>query len=508
MKNFIFGVLASISFQVSAATIVQFKSHVKSLPSSLEVMLHSLDYEVKPYWKERRMTIQRLPSSTWEQIKRQQNLAIRFREESSFLNLQDPAIEKIVLDRDLSGVTMKKVQPVSDPILPCNHSIYLGEYSAKITQNLSREASCDGYWLFPEENTPYEFSISNGKTLEVYEDGLRIFSTTKSGTTQFRVGSHGQIAVVKGEPGPYTVAWKPAKYKVFKRVATFGEGSNAFGFGAIEASQAFLDLTGDTTEKTSRVTHQGAYMMNVGALWAKGIKGEKTRVAVIDTGVDFNHPFLKDVLEEGIHISEPGRLPEDDESHGTHVAGIIHQVAPLAKIVPVKVLDKNGSGSVADIVKGIDWAIDQGVDVINLSIGGDVDEPEFLQVLEKAASQGILVAMASGNDSGFVPTFPANYVSKIKNLGFAVGALNIDRALTVFSDRSGNDPKMKYVAAFGEMVNSSVPGGGYKKFSGTSMAAPQVSGLFALFRSLPEKMSSPEILKALKNSVLLTSLED
>jgi subtilisin family serine protease len=231
-------------------------------------------------------------------------------------------------------------------------------------------------------------------------------------------------------------------------------------------------------------------------------------VAVIDTGVDFDHPFLKDVLEEGVNISEPGKAARDDEGHGTHVSGIIHQVAPLAKIVPIKVLDKNGSGTIKDIVKGVEWAVAENVDVINLSIGGDVDDPLFFQALEKAADQGILVAMAAGNDSRFTPTFPANYVSRAKDLGFAVGALNLGRELTMFSDRSGNDPDMKYVAAFGEMVNSSVPGGGYKKFSGTSMATPQVSGLFALFKSLPEKLPSKEILEALKSSVLLTSVED
>ncbi|MEI8025126.1 MAG: S8 family serine peptidase [Pseudomonadota bacterium] len=509
MKYLISSVMVLGSLKVSAATIVQFRDHVKTLPSSFQLALKDHSYEIKPSWKESRMTIQRLPTSTWDQIKRQPNLAIRIAEASFSLSLkEDPAIERVLFDADFTNGESQKVQQVSDPSLPCKNSIYLGEYSAKISQNLTEEKNCDGFWVFPEENTPYEFSVSNGKTMEVYEDGKRIFSGSKSVDTQFKIGSSGQIVVVKGKPGPYTVSWKPLKYKEFKRVATFGEDSNAFGFGSIEASKAFLDLTGNTTEKSSQVNHQGAYMMNVGSLWAKGIKGEQTRVAIIDTGVDFSHPFLKDVLEEGINISDPGHAPDDDESHGTHVAGIIHQVAPLTKIVPVKVLDKNGSGSIADIVKGIEWAIDQGVDVINLSIGGDVDESQFFHVLEKAASHGILVAMASGNDSRFLPTFPANYVSTIENLGFAVGALNLNRALTLFSDRSGTDPKMKYVAAFGEMVNSSVPGGGYKKFSGTSMATPQVSGLFALLKSLPEKMSSSEILNALRKSVLLTSLED
>ncbi len=509
MKYLITSILALGSIRLSAATIVQFKDHVKTLPSSFQLGLVAHAYEIKPYWKEKRMTIQRQPTSTWDQIKRQPNLAVRTTEAAFPLSLkQDPAVKRILYDAELTKGEGLKVTPISEPNLPCKNSIYLGEYSAKISQNLTDTNNCDGFWLFPEEDTPYEFSVSNGKTMEVYEDGKLIFYGKKSVDTQFKIGSSGQIVVVKGKPGPYTVTWKPLKYKDFKRIATFGEGSNAFGFGSIEASKALHDLTGKSTEKSSRVDHQGAYMMNVGSLWAKGIKGEQTRVAVIDTGVDFSHPFLKDILEEGINISEPGRAPDDDESHGTHVSGIIHQVAPLTKIVPVKVLDRNGSGSIADIVKGIEWAIDQGVDVINLSIGGDVDESQFLHVLEKAAAHGILVAMASGNDSRFVPTFPASYVSSVENLGFAVGALNLNRALTLFSDRSGTDPKMKYVAAFGEMVNSSVPGGGYKKFSGTSMATPQVSGLFALFKSMPEKMSSSEILNALKKSVLLTSLED
>jgi len=509
MKYAILIVLGLESFQVSAATIVQFRGDVKTLPSSFQTELSGDNYEVKPYWEETRMTIQRLPTSTWDQIKRQPNLAIRIANLPLTLNFKDdPTIERILTDSDFTKLETKKVQQVIDPILPCENSIYLGEYSAKISQKLTEVKNCDGFWLFPEEDTPYEFSVNNGKTMEVYEDGKPIFSGIKSLDTQFKIGGSGQIVVVRGKPGPYTVSWKPKKYKDFKRIATLGEVSNAFGFGSIEASKAFLELTGNTSGKSSTVNQQGAYMMNVGSLWAKGIKGAQTRVAVIDTGVDFSHSFLKGILEEGINVTDPGQAPNDDESHGTHVSGIIHQVAPLAKIVPVKVLDKNGSGSISDIVKGIEWAIDQGVDVINLSIGGDVDEPDFLHVLEKAASRGILVAMASGNDSRFLPTFPANYVSAVENLGFAVGALNLNRALTIFSDRSGTDPKMKYVAAFGEMVNSSVPGGGYKKFSGTSMATPQVSGLFALFKSLPEKMSSSEILRALQKSVQLTTLED
>ena len=175
MKIAILSVLVLGSFKVSAATIVQFRGQVKTLPSSFQTELSVDNYEVKPYWEENRMTIQRLPTSTWDQIKRQPNLAIRISNLPLTLNFKDdPAIERISTDSDLTKLEAKKVQQVIDPILPCENSIYLGEYSAKITQKLTEVKSCDGFWLFPEEDTPYEFSVNNGKTMNqsVRTDGI------------------------------------------------------------------------------------------------------------------------------------------------------------------------------------------------------------------------------------------------------------------------------------------------------------------------------------------------
>lgn len=490
------------------AVIIQFKNGVRDIPLELSGYTQNQEIILKPNWEYPRYVTQSISLSVWDQIKRQPNLAIRF-EHLKFesLNFYLPNIEKIVEDRAI--ISLKQdITPVSDPSLPCSNTIYIGGYSGEFHQDLKENDDCDGFWLFPEEGTPYTAEVSDGRTLEIYEGGQLIQKGKGSLSFQFEAAEKSQILVVRGDRGKYTVKWKPAKYNDYFKRLDLPELSNAFGYGSIESTQAYSYLTGKGTSKTNLEKYQGAYMMNVGALWQKDIRGQGIRVGVIDTGVDFSHPFLKDCLESGVNIADPGSAPQDDEGHGTHVAGIIHQIAPMAKIVPIKVLDRFGSGSAREIAAGINWAIEQRLQVLNFSIGADLDDEQVFTALKRAQDLGILVALAAGNDSSSQPTFPARYTAVLPNLGFAVGALNNSRELALFSDRSGNDPKINYVAAFGTLVHSSALGGGYKKLSGTSMAAPQVSGLFALFKSLTPANDSRVLLNALKNSVQLTSIED
>ena len=506
MKRFF---LSFIGLQCAeGAMIVQFKKGVSEIPQEFAQFTQSHGTEIKPMWNEPRFVTQVIATSVWDKIKRQPNLALR----SDYLDIKKlrphaSYIEKMVEDRNLS-LPLEDITPVVDPRLPCQNTIYIGGYSGQFQQNLGEEGACDGYWLFPEEGIPYIAHISGDRTLEIYEGGQLIKQGKGSLSFSFAVGEKSQILVVRGAKGKYSVDWKPENRPEYIRKSQLNEISNAFGFGSIEGSKAYTHLTGVMTSKSSNEKHQGAYMMNVGSLWQQGVKGLGVRIGVIDTGADFSHPFLKDVLEAGINVTSPEEQPQDDEGHGTHVSGIIHQIAPLARIVPIKVLDRYGSGSVRDIVAGINWAIEQKLQVLNLSIGGDLDDEEVFNALKRAEEAGILVAMAAGNDSSSTPTYPARYTALLPNLGFAVGALNLSRELTNFSDRSGNEPNMKYVAAFGTLVNSSMLGGGYKKLSGTSMAAPQVSGLFALFKSLSPNSASALLLDALRDSVQLTSVED
>ena len=137
-------------------------------------------------------------------------------------------------------------------------------------------------------------------------------------------------------------------------------------------------------------------------------KGSGVTVAVVDTGADLNHPDLAGQLVTGRNVMDPFSAPQDDNGHGTMTAGIVAArtnngrgvvgVAPSAKVMPIKVLDSNGSGSDADIAVGIDWARTHGAKVINLSLGGSADDPVLRDAVENAIAANVVVVAAAGND--------------------------------------------------------------------------------------------------------------
>jgi cell wall-associated protease len=229
--------------------------------------------------------------------------------------------------------------------------------------------------------------------------------------------------------------------------------------------------------------------------WEAGATGAGRTVAVIDTGVT-QGPDLVNVAPGWNFVADNGDA-HDDNGHGTHVAGTVAQttnngvgvagVAGQATIVPVKVLDDTGDGTDADIVAGINWAVAQRVDVINLSLGGDGDGGTCAAVAN-AVANGVTVVAASGNAGGPV-SFPAACPGAI-----AVGATTIDGSVAAYSNRG---PQLALTAPGGNMATDlnadgvrdgilqwSVFGGspGYYLESGTSMAAPHVAGAAALIR--------------------------
>ncbi len=218
--------------------------------------------------------------------------------------------------------------------------------------------------------------------------------------------------------------------------------------------------------------------------WATA-RGAGVRVAVIDTGIDKDHPDLAANVAGGVNFVRKGRKPanssawDDDNGHGTHVAGIIAAAdndigvlgaAPEASLYAVKVLDKRGSGYVSDVIAGIEWAVANGMDVANMSLGGDGDVQSLREACDAAAEAGLLLVAAAGNDGGAVD-YPAAYPSVI-----AVAATDAADAVPSWSSRG---PEVA-LAAPGVDVFSTWKGGGYAVESGTSMAAPHVAGTLAL----------------------------
>lgn len=225
-------------------------------------------------------------------------------------------------------------------------------------------------------------------------------------------------------------------------------------------------------------------LIGAGAAHDAGIRGAGVKVAVIDSGIDTTHPELVGAYKGGIDIAGNDNDPTDESTtfHGTHVAGIIAAagngsgtigVAPGVSLYAVKVFN-GGLGSIVDLVAGIEWAISNGMDIINLSNGiGPDPNPAVTAGIAKAEAAGILVVAAVGNSAAAPVSHPAAIPS-------VVAVTAIDRS----KQKAGLAPTGSEIdlAAPGVGVTSTVKGG-YDTYSGTSMAAPQVTGVAALVLS-------------------------
>ncbi|HBL17644.1 MAG: hypothetical protein A2X36_14660 [Elusimicrobia bacterium GWA2_69_24] len=222
----------------------------------------------------------------------------------------------------------------------------------------------------------------------------------------------------------------------------------------------------------------GIQRVNAKGAWPR-TEGAGVKVAVIDTGIDFNHPDLKANYAGGYNAIDSQKPPMDDNSHGTHVAGTIAGVrdgkgvvgvAPKAKLYAVKVLDADGGGSLSSIIKGLVWTANNGMQVANMSLGAPMGTVFMRLAVKYARARGVVIMAAAGNEGGPVG-YPAAYGDTI-----AISASDSKDKIAEFSSRG---KEVDFIAP-GVDVKSSVPGGGYDRYSGTSMATPHMTGLAAL----------------------------
>ncbi|RAV21742.1 S8 family peptidase [Paenibacillus contaminans] len=235
--------------------------------------------------------------------------------------------------------------------------------------------------------------------------------------------------------------------------------------------------------------------------WTIGKGNKDVIVAVVDTGVDLDHPDLKGRLLEGHNVINNDASPQDDVGHGTHVAGVISALTDNREgvagmtwynpVLPVKVLDETGAGSTYAVAQGIIWAADHGAKVINMSLGNYADANFLHDAIKYAYDKDVVLIAASGNDNTEKPGYPAAYPEVL-----AVAAIDSKKSKASFS----NYGEYIDVAAPGVSIASTYPKNQYAALSGTSMASPHVTALAALIRSVNPLLKNTEVMDIMRQT--------
>ncbi|HEY1277916.1 MAG TPA: S8 family peptidase [Thermoleophilaceae bacterium] len=268
---------------------------------------------------------------------------------------------------------------------------------------------------------------------------------------------------------------------------------------------------------------------DIDAPTAWGTRTGCAKVAVLDTGVDTDHPDLapnvyksEDKPSNGKDDDKNGYVDdtygwnviagkgsgEDDNGHGTHVAGIVASrgnnangnagVCWSAKVLPVKFMNSKGKGSASDAIDGIQYAVKQGIKIINCSFGSSSKSDALHDAVDYAQDRGALLVVAAGNDGENIdkhPVYPASYTDS--NI-LTVAASTSSDTLASFSNFGSEGVD---VAAPGDQIFSTWLGGGYKVLSGTSMAAPYAAGVAAMLRKQESDATYGDLRYAIRHKV-------
>lgn len=244
----------------------------------------------------------------------------------------------------------------------------------------------------------------------------------------------------------------------------------------------------------NQIPDWGLQAVQAPQVWSK-TKGEGVKILLIDTGIDEDHEQLQHAFKIGYNFFERSHNVEDEEGHGTHIAGLLvgreTGIAPEAELHVVKVLNNDGRGTMASVMDGITYAINYDFDVISMSLGIPHQLPVIFQErIAQAYNAGITMVCATGNWGESNALYPAKMDEVI-----AVGGL--DRELNIASFTNGGYD----VLAPSVEVLSSYKNGTYARLTGTSMASPLVAGGIALLISYYRKQGMILTPEQIKNMV-------
>jgi subtilisin family serine protease len=282
------------------------------------------------------------------------------------------------------------------------------------------------------------------------------------------------------------------------------------GYGEINVLAALDAASG---KKLTDVTVAGAAdYISAGKFqdaWAAGDTGKGVVIADIDTGIDLkNSALTKNLSQYDWNFITNTNNVQDDNGHGTFTAGEmiatnqgngIVGAAYDSQLMMLKALDANGSGSWTNVVAAIDYAVNHGANVINMSLGSTTGDSSLQAALQYAASKGVIVCMAAGNNSASTPDYPASYAQTVSDC-IAVGATQLSNSvfsLTNFSNQAGSTSAYSFVDALGANVSGYTLNSVVQSWSGTSMATPLVAAEAALLKSAEPGWSANQIVQCI-----------
>ncbi|MEV0980831.1 S8 family serine peptidase [Streptomyces sp. NPDC049915] len=393
-------------------------------------------------------------------------------------------------------------------------------------------------------NVPVQIRTVHGHTVVLPADAARMVATGVVDQRLFDITELTRSATLKAQKNGlkvivgYRGAAATARAEV-RQAGTLRRTLTSLDADAVQTPQADAPALWDAVTNGDRTASGVAHVWLDGvrtasldtsvpqigapAAWAAGYTGKGVKIAVLDTGVDASHPDLKSQVVAAKNFSA-AKDATDHFGHGTHVAsiaagtgakskGTFKGVAPGARILNGKVLDDNGSGDDSGILAGMEWAAQQGADVVNLSLGGydtpDID-PLEAEVDKLSADKGILFAIAAGNEGPESVGSPGS-----ADAALTVGAVDGKDKLADFSStgpRVGDGAIKPDVTAPGVDITAAAAKGsvidrevgenpaGYLTISGTSMATPHVAGAAALLKQEHPDWGYAELKGALTGS--------
>ncbi len=296
-----------------------------------------------------------------------------------------------------------------------------------------------------------------------------------------------------------------AQYLELKEAGTLQK--SFFGPGDLNSSYSSWGV--DPSNQTSSINLSGA--------WKIYQKVGEAIVAVVDTGIDNNHPFLKNniiTLEGRATASNFGvdfskkeyidsqKRPVDVHGHGTHVTGIIKSINPKVKILPIKYYRAQASGqdNLKATIEALEYAVNNNIPIINYSGGGPQASAQELKILKRAQEKGILIVAAAGNNESNLDVPGNSYYPASYGLSNVISVAAYAKDLSLF--RSSNYGRSSIdLMAPGHEIKSSVPNSRAGYLSGTSQATAFVTGVASLIKSNFPQLNGQEIKKILMNSV-------